>query len=66
MTNCKEVPICKFITPVVGSERQNISGSFARTTPLELLSRGCAKLRVQVIYTRNTKGGATPTAGEDA
>uniref|UniRef100_A0A2K6A700 40S ribosomal protein S25 n=1 Tax=Mandrillus leucophaeus TaxID=9568 RepID=A0A2K6A700_MANLE len=49
----KEVPNYKLITPAV-----------------ELLSKGLIKLvskhRAQVIYTRNTKGGDAPAAGEDA
>uniref|UniRef100_A0A2K5RPZ5 40S ribosomal protein S25 n=1 Tax=Cebus imitator TaxID=2715852 RepID=A0A2K5RPZ5_CEBIM len=50
---CKEVSNYKLITPAV-----------------ELLSKGLIKLvskhRAQVIYTRNTKGGEAPAAGEDA
>uniref|UniRef100_A0A2K6NDZ5 40S ribosomal protein S25 n=1 Tax=Rhinopithecus roxellana TaxID=61622 RepID=A0A2K6NDZ5_RHIRO len=61
---CKEVPNYKLITPAVVSERLKIRGS------LELLSKGLIKLvskhRAQVIYTRNTKGGDAPAAGEDA
>ncbi|XP_035294737.1 40S ribosomal protein S25-like, partial [Cricetulus griseus] len=65
MTNCKEVPIYKFITPVVVSERLNVCGSLAMAALLELLSKVCVKLRVQVIYFSNTKGGDVPAA-EDA
>uniref|UniRef100_A0A8C5XJW6 40S ribosomal protein S25 n=1 Tax=Microcebus murinus TaxID=30608 RepID=A0A8C5XJW6_MICMU len=49
---CKEVPNYTLITPAV------------------LLSKELIKLvskhRAQVIYTRNTKGGDAPAAGEDA
>ncbi|KAB0382241.1 hypothetical protein FD755_004158 [Muntiacus reevesi] len=42
----------------------------ARAALQELLSKGLIKLvskhRTQVIYTRNTKGGDAPAAGEDA
>jgi small subunit ribosomal protein S25e len=54
----------------VVSERLKIQGSLARGALQELLSKGLIKLiskhRVQVIYTRNTKGGDAPAAGEDA
>ncbi|KFQ43826.1 40S ribosomal protein S25, partial [Nestor notabilis] len=74
---CKEVPNYKLITPAVVSERLKIRGSLARAALQELLSKGeCWKLlgliklvskhRAQVIYTRNTKGGDAPAAGEDA
>ncbi|TKC46284.1 hypothetical protein EI555_005778, partial [Monodon monoceros] len=47
-----------------------IRGSLARAALQELLSKGLIKLaskhRAQVVYTRNTKGGDTPTSGEDA
>ncbi|XP_057639337.1 40S ribosomal protein S25-like [Chionomys nivalis] len=47
-----------------------IRGSLARAALQELLSKGLIKLvskhRAQVIYTRNTKGGDAPAAGEDA
>uniref|UniRef100_A0A8C5NVK5 40S ribosomal protein S25 n=1 Tax=Jaculus jaculus TaxID=51337 RepID=A0A8C5NVK5_JACJA len=66
---CKEVPNYKLITPAVVSERVKIRGSLARAALQELLSKGLIKLvskhRAQVIYTRNTKGGDTPAAGED-
>uniref|UniRef100_A0A8C2MQE8 40S ribosomal protein S25 n=1 Tax=Cricetulus griseus TaxID=10029 RepID=A0A8C2MQE8_CRIGR len=63
---CKEVPNYKLVTPAV------IRGSLARKAQpfQELLSKGLIKLvskhRAQVIYTRNTKGGDAPAAGEDA
>ncbi|NXB78796.1 RS25 protein, partial [Locustella ochotensis] len=67
---CKEVPNYKLITPAVVSERLKIRGSLARAALQELLSKGLIKLvskhRAQVIYTRNTKGGDAPPAGEDA
>ena len=67
---CKEVPSYKLITPAVISERLKIHGSQARAALQELLSKGLIKLvskhRAQVIYTRNTKGGDAPAAGEDA
>ncbi|XP_075852879.1 small ribosomal subunit protein eS25-like, partial [Microcebus murinus] len=67
---CKEVPNYKLITPAVVSERLKIQGSLARAALQELLSKGLMKLvsnhRAQVIYTRNTKGGDAPPAGEDA
>ncbi|XP_059112028.1 small ribosomal subunit protein eS25-like [Peromyscus eremicus] len=67
---CKEVPSYKLITPAVVSERRKIRGSLARAALQELLSKGLSKLvskhRAQVIYTRNTKGGDAPAAGEDA
>ena len=67
---CKEVPNYKLITPAVVSERLKIRGSLARAALQELLSRGLIELvskhRAQVIYTRNTKGGDAPAAGEDA
>ncbi|CAD7678204.1 unnamed protein product [Nyctereutes procyonoides] len=52
---CKEVPNYKLLTPAVVSERLNIQG----------LTKLVSKHRAQVIYTRNTKGGDAPTAGED-
>ena len=67
---CKEAPNYKLITPAVVSERLKIRGSLARAALQELLSKGLIKLvskhRAQVIYTRNTKGGDAPAAGEDA
>uniref|UniRef100_A0A8C2NWA8 40S ribosomal protein S25 n=1 Tax=Capra hircus TaxID=9925 RepID=A0A8C2NWA8_CAPHI len=69
---CKEVPSYKLITPAVISERLEIRGSLARAALQELLSKGFIKLvskhghRAQVIYTRNTRGGGAPAAGEDA
>ncbi|NXA42903.1 RS25 protein, partial [Eudromia elegans] len=78
---CKEVPNYKLITPAVVSERLKIRGSLARAALQELLSKGkcldpcvlspgliklVSKHRAQVIYTRNTKGGDAPAAGEDA
>ncbi|XP_055978506.1 40S ribosomal protein S25-like [Sorex fumeus] len=67
---CKEVQIYKLNTPVIVSERLKIRGSLARAALQELLSKGLIKLvskhRAQVLYTRNTKGGDTPAAGEDA
>ncbi|XP_059535327.1 small ribosomal subunit protein eS25-like [Myotis daubentonii] len=67
---CKEVPNYKLVTPAVVSERLKIRGSLSRAALQELLSKGLIKLvskrRAQVIYTRNTKGGDTPAAGEDA
>ena len=66
---CKEVPN-KLITSAVVSERLKIRGSLARAALQELLSKGLIKLvskhRAQVIYTRNTKGGDAPAAGEDS
>uniref|UniRef100_A0A2K5CC67 40S ribosomal protein S25 n=1 Tax=Aotus nancymaae TaxID=37293 RepID=A0A2K5CC67_AOTNA len=54
----------------VVSERLKIRDSLARAAPKELLSKGLIKLiskhRAQVIYTRNTKDGDAPAAGEDA
>uniref|UniRef100_F6ZKQ8 40S ribosomal protein S25 n=1 Tax=Equus caballus TaxID=9796 RepID=F6ZKQ8_HORSE len=67
---CNEVPRYKLISPAVVSERMKIRGSLARATLQELLSKGRLKLvskhRAQVIYTRNTKGGDAPAAGEGA
>ncbi|XP_041487860.1 40S ribosomal protein S25-like [Microtus oregoni] len=67
---CKEVPNYKLITPAVVSERLKIRRSLARAALQELLRKGLIKLvskhRAQVIYTRNTKGGDAPAAGEDA
>ena len=67
---CKEVSNYKLITPSMVSERLKIRGSLARAALQELLSKGLIKLvskhRAQVIYTRNTKGGDAPAAGEDA
>uniref|UniRef100_A0A2K5R1K9 40S ribosomal protein S25 n=1 Tax=Cebus imitator TaxID=2715852 RepID=A0A2K5R1K9_CEBIM len=64
-----EVPNYILITPAVVSERLKIQGSLARAALQELLSKGLIKLvskhRAQVIYTRNTKGGDAPAAGED-
>ena len=61
---CKEVPNYKLVTPAV------VCGCLARAALQELLSKGLIKLvskhRAQVIYTRNTKGGDAPAAGEDA
>ncbi|CAO2631384.1 40S ribosomal protein S25 [Lemmus lemmus] len=66
---CKEVSNYKLITPAVVSERLKIRGSLARAALQELLSKALIKLvskhRAQVIYTRNTKGGDAPAAGED-
>uniref|UniRef100_UPI00398EFAD3 small ribosomal subunit protein eS25-like n=1 Tax=Pristiophorus japonicus TaxID=55135 RepID=UPI00398EFAD3 len=66
----KEVPNCKLTTPAVVSERLKIQGSLARAAVQELLSKGMIKLvckhRAQVIYTRNTKGGDAPAAGDEA
>nr|XP_042117800.1 40S ribosomal protein S25-like [Peromyscus maniculatus bairdii] len=65
----KEVPNYKLITPAVVSERLKIRGSLPRAAPQELLSKGLIswfQSRAQVIYTRNTKGGDAPAAGEDA
>ncbi|CAD7687398.1 unnamed protein product [Nyctereutes procyonoides] len=53
---CKEVPNYKLLTPAVVSERLKIRG----------LIKLVSKHRAQVIYTRNTKGGDAPAAGEDA
>ena len=65
---CKEVSSYKLNTVV--SERLKTRGSLARAALQELLSKGLLKLgskhRAQVIYTRNTKGGGGPAAGEDA
>nr|XP_044606253.1 40S ribosomal protein S25-like [Equus asinus] len=67
---CNEVPRYKLISPAVVSERMKIRGSLAGATLQELLSKGRLKLvskhRAQVIYTRNTKGGDAPAAGEGA
>ncbi|XP_053462003.1 40S ribosomal protein S25-like [Nycticebus coucang] len=67
---CKEVPTYKLITPAVVPESLKIQGSLPRAALQELLSTGLIKLvskhRAQVIYTRNTKGGEAPAAGEDA
>ncbi|CAD7673884.1 unnamed protein product [Nyctereutes procyonoides] len=54
----REVPNYKLMTPAVVTERLKIQGSLARAALQELLT--------QVIYTRNTKGGDAPAAGEDA
>ena len=52
------------------SQRLKIHGSLARAALQELLSKGLIQLvskhRAQGIYTRNTKGGDAPAAGEDA
>jgi small subunit ribosomal protein S25e len=65
---CKEVSSYKLNTVV--SERLKTRGSLASAALQELLSKGLLKLgskhRAQVIYTRNTKGGGGPAAGEDA
>ncbi|KAM7322020.1 hypothetical protein ACRRTK_018861 [Alexandromys fortis] len=63
---CKEVSNYKLITPAVVSERLKIHGPLARAALQELLSKLVSKHRAQVIYTRNTKGGDAPAAGEDA
>ncbi|XP_055261114.1 40S ribosomal protein S25-like [Moschus berezovskii] len=66
---CKEVPNYELVTPAVVSERLKIHGSLARAALQELLSKGLklvSKQRDQVIYTRNTKAGDAPAAGEDA
>ncbi|XP_054582448.1 40S ribosomal protein S25-like [Eptesicus fuscus] len=67
---CKEVPNYQLTTPAVVSERLKIRGSLARAALRELLSKGLIKLvakhRAHVIYTRNTKGGDAPAAGEDS
>ncbi|XP_059542009.1 small ribosomal subunit protein eS25-like [Myotis daubentonii] len=67
---CTEVPKDKLITPGVVSQRLTIRGSLARAALQGLLSKGLIKLvskhRAQVIYTRNTKSGDSPAAGEDA
>ncbi|KAB0377268.1 hypothetical protein FD755_011712 [Muntiacus reevesi] len=67
---CKEEPNYTLITPAAVSERLKLGGSPGRAALRELLSKGLTKLlskhRAQVIYTRNTKGGDTPAAGEDA
>ncbi|EGW07797.1 40S ribosomal protein S25 [Cricetulus griseus] len=66
----KEVPSYKLVTLAVVSERPKTRGSLARAALQELLSKGLIKLvskhRAQVIYTRITKGGEAPAAGEDA
>ncbi|EPY79455.1 small ribosomal subunit protein eS25-like [Camelus dromedarius] len=66
---CNEVPNHKLITPAVISHRLKSHGSLARAALQDLLSKGLIKLvskhRAQVIYTRNTKGGNDPAAGED-
>eukprot|EP00069_Balaena_mysticetus_P016264 bmy_09730T0 len=54
--------------------RRGLKAKFGRSSIMvalqELLSKGLLKLvskyRAQVIYTRNTKGGDAPAAGEDA
>uniref|UniRef100_A0A2K6GS08 40S ribosomal protein S25 n=1 Tax=Propithecus coquereli TaxID=379532 RepID=A0A2K6GS08_PROCO len=67
---CKEVPNYKLITPAVVSKRLKIRGSLARVALQQLLSNGVikpvSKHSAQVIYTRNTRGGDAPPAGEDA
>ncbi|MBZ3877585.1 IQ and ubiquitin-like domain-containing protein [Sciurus carolinensis] len=67
---CKEVPSYKLITPAVVSERLKIQGSLSRAALQELCSKGLIKVvskhRAQIIYTRNTKGGDAPAAGEEA
>ena len=67
---CKKVPNYTLITSAVVSERLKIRGSLARAALQDLLSKGLIKLvskhRAQVIYTRNTKGGDAPAAGEDS
>jgi small subunit ribosomal protein S25e len=66
---CKEVSNYKLITPSMVSERLKIPGSLARAALQKLLSKGLIKLvskhRAQMIYTRNTKGGDAPAAGEE-
>ncbi|XP_040498275.1 40S ribosomal protein S25-like [Ursus americanus] len=66
----KEIPNYKLISLAVVSERLKIQGPLARAALQELLSEGLIKLvskhRTQVIYTKNTKGGDAPAAGEDA
>uniref|UniRef100_G1Q289 40S ribosomal protein S25 n=1 Tax=Myotis lucifugus TaxID=59463 RepID=G1Q289_MYOLU len=61
----REDPSYKLITPAIVSEKLKIQGTLH-----ELLNKGLLKLvskhRVQAIYTRNTKGGDAPAAGEDA
>lgn len=70
MTNCKEVPNSKLVTPAAVSERLKPRRSLARAALQELLSTGLIKLasehRAHGIYTRNTEGGAAPAAGEAA
>ncbi|CAI9178098.1 unnamed protein product [Rangifer tarandus platyrhynchus] len=66
---CKEVPNYELITPAVISERWMIRGSWPEQ-PLGAPYKGLIKLvskhRAQVVYTRNTKGGDAPAAGQDA
>ena len=70
MTPWKVAPNYKLVTPAVVSERLRNPSSLARAALQELLSKGLSTLlskhRAQVIYTRNTNGGDTPAAGEDA
>uniref|UniRef100_A0A8C0R8T1 40S ribosomal protein S25 n=1 Tax=Canis lupus dingo TaxID=286419 RepID=A0A8C0R8T1_CANLU len=65
----KEVPNSKLISPAAASERLKIRGSLARAALEELLGKGFIELasrhRAQIIYPRNTKGGAAPAADED-
>ena len=67
---CKEVPNYKLITPIVISARPKIHGSLARAALQDLRSKGLikkvSKHRAQVIYTKNTKDGEAPAAGNDA
>ncbi|KAF4024915.1 hypothetical protein G4228_016943 [Cervus hanglu yarkandensis] len=67
---CKEVPNYKLITPIVISARPKIHGSLARAALQDLRSKGLiknvSKHRAQAIYTKNTKGGEAPAAGNDA
>ncbi|XP_036119550.1 40S ribosomal protein S25-like [Molossus molossus] len=67
---CKQVLNYKLITPAAVSERLKSQGSLTRAALQKLLSKGLIKLvskhRAQVIYTRNTKCGDTPDAGENA
>ena len=70
MTPWKVAPNYKLVTPAVVSERPRNPSSLARAALQELLSKGLStplsKHRAQVVYTRNTKGGDAPAAGEDA
>uniref|UniRef100_A0A8C2W025 40S ribosomal protein S25 n=1 Tax=Chinchilla lanigera TaxID=34839 RepID=A0A8C2W025_CHILA len=61
------VPNCKLIIPAVVSERLKIHGLLAREAlQSKRLIKLVSKHRAQFIYTRNTKGGNVPAAGDDA
>ncbi|XP_029395646.1 40S ribosomal protein S25-like [Mus pahari] len=65
---CKDISNYKLITLAVVSERLKIQGSCPWQPFKSYLVKGCLKLvsKHRAIYTRNTKGGNAPAAGEDA